>query len=278
MDDIALLSKLEAELLRRAGGAAAFQREVPLLLRRAIDEVIDAPRTARFTIDQIEKTEKTYIGTKVEILFRNFLGIPKGLLDLEIDGTDVDIKNTVTGNWMIPRESFGKPCVLISANEKTGMCRVGLIVTHEEYLTSGANRDQKKSISAAGMKHARWLISGPYPRNFWEGVPRAAIQQIMAGRGGSERLYTLFKLLQRTAISRQIVEAVAQQKDYMKRLRKNGGARDRLAAEGIAVLSGTYDKLLISRIGLPACSDDEFIAVAADTEEIRNILRAHNHI
>lgn len=34
-------------------------------LRLALDEVIDGARTGRFAVAQLEKTEKTYIGTKV---------------------------------------------------------------------------------------------------------------------------------------------------------------------------------------------------------------------
>ena len=40
---------------------------------------------------ELEKTEKTYIGTKVEILVRDFFRLPKGILDLTIDGLDVDV-------------------------------------------------------------------------------------------------------------------------------------------------------------------------------------------
>lgn len=63
-----LIEQLEKAILRNAGGLEKFKKEIPLLLRKAIDEVIDAPRTNRFTLDEIEKTEKTYLGIKVEIL------------------------------------------------------------------------------------------------------------------------------------------------------------------------------------------------------------------
>jgi hypothetical protein len=66
--DLLLIEQLEKAILRNAGGLEKFKKEIPLLLRKAIDEVIDAPRTNRFTLDEIEKTEKTYLGIKVEIL------------------------------------------------------------------------------------------------------------------------------------------------------------------------------------------------------------------
>jgi Restriction endonuclease NaeI len=52
------------------------------------------------------------------------------------------------------------------------------------------------------------------------------------------------------------VQAVTQQKDYMKQLRKNGGARDALAGEGIVILSGSYDNLLIAHLGLERTGRD----------------------
>ena len=101
--DTSLLRSLEKAILRNAKGTDRFHREIPVLLRRSIDEVIDSARTDRVTLDETEKTEKTYLGTKVEVLLRNFLGFPKGkILDLSVDGIEVDIKNTMHGNWMIP--------------------------------------------------------------------------------------------------------------------------------------------------------------------------------
>jgi hypothetical protein len=75
-----------------------------------------------------------------------------------------------------------------------------------------------------------------------------------------------------------VVQAVAQQKDYMKRLRKNGGARDILAREGIAILSGTFDADLIQQLGFNSISKDEFISCTPDNDERAALLRTRNHI
>ena len=37
-------------------------------IRQSIDEVLDGPRTGRWGFEQLEKTEKTYVGTKLEIV------------------------------------------------------------------------------------------------------------------------------------------------------------------------------------------------------------------
>ena len=118
--------------MRHAGNETAFSIQAPALFRQAIDEVIDAPRTNRFTLDETEKTENTYLGTKIEILLRNHLNLGKGnILDLLVDGYEVDIKNTMGMNWTIPLESYGHPALLIRVSERKALCDVGLIVVKE---------------------------------------------------------------------------------------------------------------------------------------------------
>ncbi len=45
-------------------------RRLRMCVRDAIDEVIDTARTGRFSPTQLNGQEKTYIGTKIEILIR----------------------------------------------------------------------------------------------------------------------------------------------------------------------------------------------------------------
>jgi hypothetical protein len=260
--DYPLIKQLEAAILRHAGGLEKFSVDIPQLLRQAIDEVIDSARSKRFTLDELEKTEKTYIGTKIEILLRNHLGINKGkILDLAVDGIEVDIKNTIGSNWMIPSEAMEHPCILLKAQESTSRCSFGLIVIREEVLNHGKNKDGKRSISRAGLAQVHWLLRDvPYPTSFWQHLPAETRKTITAPRGGTDRLAALFREVQGRPISRLIVQALAQQDDYMKRIRKNGGARDVLSREGIAILWGQKDRELIRQLGLPPCAKDEFIS------------------
>ena len=69
--DSETIQSLCFEIEKLSKGWVNFALEVPRRLREALDEVIDTPRTGRFTLSQLEKTEKTYIGTKVEILVRD---------------------------------------------------------------------------------------------------------------------------------------------------------------------------------------------------------------
>lgn len=275
--DHEILRFLHAAILRHAGGMEKFRRDIPRLLRQAIDEVIDTPRSRRYTLAELEKTEKTYIGTKVEILLRNHLRLDMGeILDLNIDGVEVDVKNTVRVTWTIPNEALDHPCILIGANEVSALCQFGLIVIHEDVLNLGRNRDQKTTIKRDELRAAHWLLRDfPYPPNFWQQLPPHVSKVITDPRGGTERVAALFRLHQRQPISRSTVEALAQQKDYMKRIRKNGGARDLLALERIALLSGKKHHELILSLNLPRCARDEFISVSPENErEETELVRA----
>ncbi len=261
--DHALLSAIAGDIIARAGGAATLADTIGALLRTCVDDVIMTPKTGRRSYDELEKTEKTYIGTRVEIELRALLSLPKGRLDTVILGRDVDIKHTMGGNWMIPTEAVGHPCILVAADEARALCHLGLIVARREYLTEGQNKDSKRTISADGFANILWLLAQqPYPRNFWQTVPTDAVTRIFSAGSGNWRMTALFREVQGRPIARRIVEAVAQQRDFMRRIRADGGSgtRDRLARERILLLSGQYDSALIARLGLRPCTAAEFIS------------------
>jgi hypothetical protein len=279
--DYLTLAPIACAILAKGGDQYGIIASVPQLIRTAIDEVIDAPRTNRFTLGEIEKTEKTYLGTKIEILLRSHLGLPKGQkLDLNIDGTEVDIKNTMGNNWSIPGENVGHPAILIRSNEQIAKCDFGLIFIREPYLNSGKNRDGKRTISANSITENVWWIlkDCPYPPNFWERLTEAEKVKIMAAGGGTQRIATLFERYQGQVISRTLVQAVSQQKDYMKRIRRKGGARDILAPKGIAILWGRGDREVISQLNLGPVDDEEFISFKPTTADEIDLLRRKRHI
>ncbi|WP_138933621.1 NaeI family type II restriction endonuclease [Roseovarius arcticus] len=261
--DYATLTPIADEITRRASGSDALAAKFSAMLRQCIDDVIMTPKTGRRSYDDLEKTEKTYIGTRVEIELRAMLRLPKGRLDTVILGHDVDIKNTMGSNWMIPTEAVNHPCILVAADEVRAKCYLGLIVARPEYLTLSQNKDAKKSISAQGFANILWLLlHHPYPHNFWRTVPPDAIDRIFSGASGNLRMAALFREVQRRPITRDVVEAVAQQQDFMRRIRSDNGrgTRDHLAREGILLLSGQYDAPLIAALSLPKCSGSAFIS------------------
>ncbi|NNE51577.1 MAG: hypothetical protein HKN30_04155 [Sulfitobacter sp.] len=268
--DQPLLSALTGEITARAGGAEVLASRFGVMLRTCIDDVIMTPKTGRRAFEELEKTEKTYIGTRVEIELRAILGVPKGRLDTRILGRDVDIKNTMGNNWMIPTEAVDHPCILVAADEARALCYLGLIVARPDYLTRGQNKDAKRSISAEGFRHIHWLLrEHPYPANFWRGVAAEKVARIFEGKTGNHRMAVLFREVQGQPISRDVIEAVAQQQDFMRRIRSDGGrgARDLLAREGILLLSGQYDAKLIRALGLTETDARSFISYRAERDE-----------
>lgn len=147
--DYAELSILERDLLIAVKGKELFQEKLRSFFRSAIDEVIDTGRTGRYFLSDLEKTEKTYLGTKFEILLRDWLQVPKGVkLDFLIGGQEVDVKSTTGGKsgWMIPLEAIGELLILLRVNEDASTCAVGLVRARQEYLRSSENRDKKTSF------------------------------------------------------------------------------------------------------------------------------------
>jgi len=278
--DYPVVAPVVARILSAAGGQQGIEEHVPLLLRNAIDEVVDMPRTGRFFIEQTEKTEKTYLGTKVEILLRAWLGFPRGkTLDMSIDGTECDIKNTMHYNWSIPRENVGRLALLVKSNEKKAVCSIGVAVLHDAYLNPGRNQDQKRTMSAIGQTNIWWMLDGyPYPVNFWRVMTAAQRDELMNAGSATAKLTRLFEMIQRRPIARGQVADLARQHDYMKRLRANGGARDRLRPKGIALLSGFYDRLAISHLKLGPLTAEEFISVSPKDQAEEDYLRLKGYI
>ena len=272
--DYELLRKLESAIYGHAGGKEKFETDIPLLLRQSIDEVIDAARSRRFLLSELQNSEKTYIGTKVEIILRNHLKLDRGtILDVVIDGTEVDIKNTIGDSWMIPKEAIGHPCLLIRTDEQKAKCWFGLVIAHQEILNPGGNQDKKTTISAVHFVNMLWMLyAHPYPRNFWEDVDASFLSDLMNIKGGNKRVVTFFKRYLGTPISRDVLQALVPQDDTMKRLRKNGGGRDQLQKDGIALLSGKYHSALIAKLGLPHCGTREFISVVPSGPEQLDLL------
>ena len=261
--DAALLAALSHDITARAGGPLELSQNFPQMLRDCIDAVIMTAKTGRRRYEELEKTEKTYIGTRVEIELRALLGLRKGRLDTEILGHDVDIKNTMGTNWMIPTEAVDHPCILVAADEDRALCYLGLIIARPEYLTTGQNKDAKRSISADGFRHILWLLKEqPYPANFWRRIPSDAVACIFQGQSGNARMAELFRQIQEQPIPRDVIEAVAQQKDFTRRIRKDKGrgTRDILEREGIVLMEGRSDAQLIKAFDLPPCPAGSFIS------------------
>lgn len=279
--DFADLSSLEADLLAAVDGRERFAEKLRSFFRSAIDEVIDTARTGRFFLSDLEKTEKTYLGTKFENLLRDWLDVPRGvILDLLIGGREVDVKSTTGGGsgWMIPPEASGQLCVLLRVNEQDSTCAVGLVRARPAYLRAGQNRDAKTSFSAAGRNHIWWLVQDfAYTPNFWTLITEEKRNFIIEPKGGAARLARLFSSCLETPVSRVLIASIAAQDDFMKRVRRNGGARDILAPQGIAILYSETDRELMKQLDL-TFGAREFMSYKPTTKGETELLRRMGHI
>lgn len=275
--DYAILQPITGALLNAAGGQAKLEALVAGIVRNCIDRVIQTPKTGRRLYTDLQNSEKTYIGTAVEIDLRSALGLSRGAeMDLEIAGHDVDVKFSQGKGWMIPPEAFGKPCILISASDLTNRYSLGVVVAREQYLNPGQNRDAKKTIRAEHRANIWWLIqSASYPPNFWRSVPKEITLKISEGPSGNQRVITLFRELRDRPISRKVIEDVATQLDPTRRVRsdKEGGTRDILRKEGILVLSGSKpeQRKLAEELALPPIAKTEYLSHRFETAVERQL-------
>lgn len=234
-------------------------------LRRTYDQIYDGRNTGRFRWQDLKKTEKTHFGSLVEINLQREFCFDDGMhLDYRIAGTDVDCKWSQTdGGWMLPPEAIGHICLLVTGSDEQSVWSAGLIRVVEPLLNIGNNRDDKKTLSAAGRTAVRWIWRDvPLPENVLLHVNPDDLQAIMvdlAGpRRGQKRLDELFRRVPNRVIGRGVVATVAQQDDYMKRVRANGGSRQNLKPEGIVVFGDYhYHRKLAIRLGLPPIGDGD---------------------
>ncbi|MEV4109326.1 NaeI family type II restriction endonuclease [Nonomuraea sp. NPDC049695] len=211
------------------------------IFRQAIDEVLDGQRTARFDIyadGVVAKTERTYLGTKVEIICQDEFHLDRGRkMDYSVAGYDVDAKFSMRSllGQEIPREAVGHICLLMHASDKTAEFSVGLVHVTPEILNASSNQDGKKTISAIGRSRVRWLVrKGKLPENQLLRLPSTVLRAIFdPALSKQERVNQLFRLVQGRIIYRRTVTTVAQQHDGPKRVRD---ARLALADQGIIIL------------------------------------------
>ncbi|MEU4572552.1 NaeI family type II restriction endonuclease [Nonomuraea sp. NPDC023979] len=225
-------------------------------IRRTFDMLLDGKNTGRYRWCKLHKTEKTHCGTLVEInLQREFTFDDGTLLDYSIAGAEVDCKYSQTlGDWMIPPEAVGQVLLGIWADDELGKWSAGLIRAEPHLLTGGqGNRDLKRRLTKDGKASVRWLFSNSdLQENLLLHMPQDDVEVIMGKKHGTQRVDELFRRAQGRIVGRTAVATVAQQEDYMKRVRGNGGARTSLKPEGI-VIFGHYDKhrALARQLGLP---------------------------
>lgn len=237
------------------------------VFRRAFDYLYDGQRTGRYRPDQLSKTEKTHCGSLVEIyLRREFDEVIRdgSKLDYLIAGEEVDCKFSFKmGGWMLPPECFGELLVVTHADDVAGHWSLGVVRATDENRRPGVNRDAKSGLNALGKSRITWVFEqAELPANALLVLPNADVDAVFAPRRGQARVNELFRRAQLVPISRNTVATVAQQADFMKRVRYNGGARSALRAEGILIPGGDYEshRTVALSLGAPEIAPGEFVS------------------
>lgn len=235
------------------GAQASMTERFGDAIRQSFDEVFDGQRTGRYDLRQLSKVEKTYIGTKIEIVVQATFGLTRGQrMDYLIVGEEVDAKWSMrSGGWMIPTEAVGELCLCLTADDDRSVFSVGLARAHEHALKPGANKDSKRQFTRDGLRAMHWLVAGGrLPDNLLLHLDPTVRGRILDyGLSGQARVNELFRSVQGVLVRREVVLTVAQQDDGPKRVRD---ARQRLAREGVVILGHQQAHPGIARsLGLP---------------------------
>ncbi|MFE7295094.1 NaeI family type II restriction endonuclease [Streptomyces sp. NPDC057579] len=259
-------------------GQKSYAERFAQAIRKAIDEVLDGQRTGRYDLyvkdgsGRVDKTEKTYLGTKVEIVVRAEFDLGYGdPMDYVISGQHVDAKFTMGNTWTIPQEAMGHICLVIRADDRKQSFQVGLLRISEGVLNAGLNNDKKRSVSAASKGKIRWIVEdGKLPVNFLldlketapsklEAVFRASHGYRGSGNGGQLRVNEIFRQVPGRLVDRTTVVTVATQHDGPKRVRD---ARKHLRSEGVIVLGHIKPAPQIAaELGLPIPEKGSWVSV-----------------
>jgi hypothetical protein len=235
-------------------------------LREALDQIYDGQRTGRWDYTQLMKTEKTHVGTLVEIwLQREFEFADGAELDYSIAGVDVDCKWSLNlYDWEIPQEMYSrgnKIALVLWANEYTARWAMGLIRISEQILRPlGKQRDKKRRLNNLGRDRILWLTPGAdLVQNTLLHIEDARKLDLIAyASTGQSAVTNLFRELLDVLVNRATVLTAAQQVDSAKRVRD---ARKKLRPEGI-VIFGHYrpHPEMAEALGLPRPSLGRFVS------------------
>lgn len=243
-------------VLQEINRISDIEHSAGVVLRDAIDQVLLGDRTGRYSIAQLSRQEKAHIGTQVEIwLRRDLLGNSEGdLLDAKIAGIEVDIKNTIGSNWMIPHEAVDQLCLLSAIDEANRRYSLGLIRTVGNILGK-PNQDGKRSLTQEGRSNIQWIVrDGNLPVSVFLMIDGDLRNRVLGQKSGQRRVLELFRNVLKTPILWSDLAIAARQRDVRARARD---ARRTLAKEGLTVLCGSWlkDRTVAASLGVLLHSD-----------------------
>lgn len=235
-------------------------------IREALDQIYDGQRTGRWDYTQLHKTEKTHVGTLVEIWLQREFGFADGdELDYSIAGADVDCKWSLNlYDWEIPLEMYTrgqKIALVVWANDYTARWASGLIRIGEDVLRPpGRQRDGKRRLNDRGRDRIVWINAGAdlVENTLLRVADPAKLELIAYAARGQTAVTNLFRELTGQLVNRATVLTAAQQVDGAKRVRD---ARKHLRPEGV-VIFGHYapHPRMAQELGLPVPTLGRFVS------------------
>nr|WP_272925601.1 MULTISPECIES: NaeI family type II restriction endonuclease [unclassified Streptomyces] len=270
-----------AEVLARLTGADTDDRELitvhravrnadphgarmGAVLRAVIDQVLSGELTGRYDLKQLAKTERTNLGALVEMAVQREFRFEDGdAMDFRIADIEVDCRfSHALGGWLFPPETLGHICLLVWADDDRSRWSVGLLRVRREWLNAGYNRDRKATLRAEHRNKIAWLWhDAELQENVLLHLSDTDREAVFASTSGQGRLNEFFRRVQGRRIGRAVLRTVVGQRDYMKRVRGNGGSRSALRNEGIIIL-GDHEahRRVALQLGLPVPQEGEFVS------------------
>ena len=275
---------LVEDLARWFESLAEARERFAWALRDSLDELLDGQRTGRWCYQHLRKTEKTHLGTAIEVNFTKEFDLDDGaVLDWSIEGREVDCKFSKDfGGWEIPMQMYrcedhgdrqgtaDHLALLLWMTDDESQWAAGVVQIRDDLLrfrTDGSgrryNQDNKRRLNDDGIESIRWLwggLQGDLPENLLLHLSEDKRRVILSPRSGQQRVNALFREVQGRIVTRTPVLTVAQQDDSLKRARDARLPRH-LGDEGILVLGHQEADPNIARaLGLPLPAKGEFVS------------------
>jgi hypothetical protein len=234
-------------------------------LRKAFDFLYAGSETGRFKWEQLSNVEKNQWWAIAKIhIHREFRFNDGDTLDFRIEGVEVACiiaKDEVS--LVFPTEALNQiSLIFLATDDANPRWSFGIFEPASKPLSP------PDSSKFDFIQHKSWHgpilwmhRNSPLPQNALPKLPEQTVDQILLPRTSGERINELFRSSHGLIIRGADLATVAQQDDYMKRVRTNGGARSSLKPEGIIIL-GQYEShaRIATQLNLPRPGKGDFVS------------------
>ncbi|MEU3710536.1 NaeI family type II restriction endonuclease [Streptomyces catenulae] len=224
-------------------------------IRRTFDQVLDGPRTGRFRLDQLSRSERMRLPLQMETEVEREFGFASNRslsvghgADFYVEGVPVDFRFRVGRIGRV--RSFGPdPVLLVHADDGRGLWSAGLWCDPQAGGAALLGRELQDTM--------HWLFrDAPLPGNVLLQLPADDLQAIFAPGSAHGRIVELMRRAPGRLVSRSALKTVGMTSDVDRRIRR---VRARLADDGIVILTW-FDRDLAAQLGLPQPSPREYVS------------------